>query len=680
MLQAPKAKKIAKELSIHGHTRIDNYYWLNQREDPEVIDYLNKENDFLKESLKHTDQTQEDLFEEIKGRIKEKDESVPFLKDGYYHYYRFEEGQEYALICRKKGSLDAEEEVILDENELAKGEEFFSLKDYDLSTDQKKVGFSTDTIGRRIYEIRFKDLESGKLLEDRISDVTGNFCWANDNKTIFYSKQDPDTLRSHQIYRHQIGSPIESDVLVFEEKDETFGCYVSKTKSERFLLIACYQTLSTEVLFLDANDPNGEFKVFQPRERDHEYSIDHFEDCFYIISNWKARNFRLLQCGLEVTNKENWEEKIPHRDDVLLEGLEIFKNYLVLEERKGGLNQLRIMDQTSGTEHYLDFGEQVYSGFISVNEEFDSEWLRYSYTSLTTPPSTLDYHMGTREKVLKKQQDVLGGFDKSNYFTERVFAKAKDGTDVPVSLVYNKSLFKKGENPCVLYGYGSYGATIDPIFNSARLSLLDRGFVFAIAHIRGGQLNGREWYEDGKLLKKKNTFTDFIAAGEYMIQQGYSKPKGLYAVGGSAGGLLMGAVINMAPELFNGVIASVPFVDVVTTMLDDSIPLTTGEYDEWGDPNEKEYYEYILSYSPYDNVEEKKYPNLLITTGLHDSQVQYWEPAKWVAKLRELKKGDQKLFLFTNMDAGHGGASGRFKRYKEVALEYSFFMDLEGLI
>ncbi len=678
-LRPPKAKKIPKKLQVHGHTRIDDYYWLNQREDPEVIQYLEAENRFLDEAMKDYKDFREDLFREIKGRIKEDDQSVPYPKDGYLHYHRYEKGKEYAIICRKKGSLEADEEVVLDENELAVGHKYFALKEYDFSPDQKLVAFSVDTVGRRIYEIRFKDQETGEAIGAVIPNVTGNFCWANDNKTIFYSKQDEQTLRSHQIYRHELGSDPSRDVLVFEEDDETFGCYVTKTKSEKFLIISSYQTLSTEMRILEADNPRGEFRIFQERERDHEYSIDHYEDRFFVLTNWNALNFRLMETSLNATQKENWKERIAHREDVLIEDLEIFKDFLAVEERKNGLTQILIQDLLKDQEHYLDFGESVYTSGLSVNEQFDTVNLRYSYTSLTTPPSTYDYNMETRVKELKKEMPVLGGFDKGDYKTERILITARDGVEIPVSLVYRKDLFKKGENPCVLYGYGSYGATVDPVFKSARLSTVDRGFVFAIAHVRGGQVNGRQWYEDGKLLKKKNTFTDFIDCGRGLIEEGFSKPKGLYAVGGSAGGLLMGAVVNMAPDLFHGVIAQVPFVDVVTTMLDDSIPLTTGEYDEWGDPREKEYYDYILSYSPYDNVEEKEYPNLLVTTGLHDSQVQYWEPAKWIAKLRELKKGDNQLLMYTNMDAGHGGASGRFQRFREVALEYAFFFKLEGI-
>jgi oligopeptidase B len=678
VIKAPIANKKPKKMTLHGHTRVDDYYWMNQREDPEVIKYLKQENQFLKKSLKHTDPLQKELFKEIKGRIKEKDESVPYLKDGYFHYHRFEKGKEYPLICRKKESLKAKEEIILDENKLAVGHEYFALKGYDLSKDQNLVAYAVDTIGRRIYDIKIRDLNTGKDLDDFIPQVSGNFTWANDNKTLFYSNQDPQTLRTFKVFRHEIGTDSKDDVLVFEEKDETFNCYVSKTKSDQYLIIGSYQTLSSECWILEADEPLGEFRLFQKRERDHEYSIDHFEDRFFIITNSDAQNFRLMESGLQQTKKENWIERLAHRPDVLLEDLEIFKDYLVIEERKNGLTHLRIQDLRDNSEHYLDFGEQVYTATISVNEEFDTGVLRFSYTSLTTPPSTFDYNMDSRAKTLKKEMEVLGGFDKKNYHSERIQVKVRDGIEVPISLVYRKDLYKKGENPCILYGYGSYGATIDPVFSSARLSMIDRGFVFAIAHVRGGQINGRQWYEDGKLLKKKNTFYDFVDCSKELLKKGYSKPGGLYAVGGSAGGLLMGAVINLAPELYNGVVASVPFVDVVTTMLDESIPLTTGEFDEWGNPKEKEYYDYILSYSPYDNVESKKYPNMLITTGLHDSQVQYWEPAKWVAKLRELKQGERQLFLHTNMDAGHGGSSGRFRRFREVALEYAFFLNLEN--
>lgn len=677
-IDAPQAKKEAKELSVHGHTRIDNYYWLKDREDEEVIDYLNKENGYTKEQLAHTEDFQEKLFEEIKGRIKEKDESVPFKLDDYYYYTRFNEGQEYPIFCRKKKSLEAEEEIMVDANQLAEGHEFFSMRSVNVSYAQNIGAFAIDTVGRRIYTVHFKNLETGEMLKDEIPSVTGNIAWANDNKSLFYTRQDTETLRSNKIYKHILGSDASEDQLIFEEKDETFGCYVYRTKSKKYMVIGSYSTLSTESRILKADTPDGEFKIVQPRERDLEYSINHFGDKFYILTNHQAKNFKLVECPVEQTGKENWKDVIAHREDVLLESIEIFNDFLVVDERKEGLTQLRIMNWEGEEEHYLDFGEPTYTVYISYNPDFNTQELRYGYSSLTTPNSTFDYNMVNRSKELKKQTEVLGGFDASNYVTERQFATAADGTKVPLSIVYRKGLQKDGSNPTLIYGYGSYGHSMDAYFSSSRLSLLDRGFVFAIAHIRGGQEMGRHWYEDGKLLEKKNTFMDFIACSEHLINEGFTEKEKLFAMGGSAGGLLMGAIVNMRPDLYKGIIAAVPFVDVVTTMLDDSIPLTTGEYDEWGNPNDKAYYDYILSYSPYDNVEAKAYPAMLVTTGLHDSQVQYWEPAKWVAKLREMKTDDNLLLLHTNMEAGHGGASGRFKQFKETALEYAFLLDLAG--
>ncbi len=677
-IKAPVAKKFPKELKIHGDTRIDNYYWLNERENPEVIQYLEAENAYLDTLMAHTKAFQQNLFEEMKGRIKEDDSTLPYRKDGYYYYARFEEGNEYKILCRKKDNLKAEEEITLNINELAEGYEFFNLGASSISTNNQIMAFAIDTVGRRIYEIKFKDLKSGEILDDVIQNVTGNLAWANDNKTLYYARQDPTTLRSFQIYKHTLGSDPKDDILVYEEKDSTFSCYVWKTKSKKYLMIGSSASLSSEVRYLDANNTEGEFKVLQKRENEHEYDVSHFGNEFFIRSNWNAQNFRLMKVHEENPSKENWKEVIPHRENTLLEAIEIFKNFLVIDERKEGLTKLRVIPW-NGEEHYIDFGEEVYMAYISANPEFDSNILRFGYSSLTTPVSVFDYDMNTRSKELMKQQEVMGDFSSKNYKAERSYATAEDGTQIPMSIVYHKNVKIDGKSPCLIYGYGSYGSTIDPYFSSVRLSLLDRGFVFAIAHIRGGQINGRDWYENGKFFKKKNTFTDFIACSEHLIEKKYSAPDQLFAMGGSAGGLLMGAIANMRPELYKGIVAAVPFVDVVTTMLDDSIPLTTGEYDEWGNPNEKDYYEYILSYSPYDQVKEQKYPNMLVTTGLHDSQVQYWEPAKWVAKLREMKTDKNLLFLHTNMEAGHGGASGRFTSLKETAMEYAFILDLAGI-
>jgi oligopeptidase B len=678
-IDPPVAKKKDTILSIHGNDRNDPYYWLRERENPEVIAYLEAENKYYQEMTKDIDGLSDSLFSEMKSRIKQDDSSVPYKLNGYWYITKYETGKDYPIYIRKKESLDAEEELLFDANEMAKGHSYFNLAGLSISPDNKKVSFAVDTIGRRQYHIRVKDLESNTILEDVIENTTGSSTWAKDNSTLFYTKKDPVTLRSYQIYKHKMGEA--SDELVYQEDDETFGTAIYKTKSRDFLVIVSYSTLSTEYHVLEADDPDGEFRVIQPRERDLEYSIDHFEDHFYVLTNQDdAKNFKLMKTPLDKTSKEHWEEVIPHRDNVLLEDIDIFKDYLVVSERSEGLNKLRILRWDETVDYYLPFESETYTAYTTTNVEFDTEILRYAYNSLTTPSSVIEFNMATKEKNVLKEQEVLGGkFDKDNYESKRVFATAKDGTKIPMSLVYKKGLELNGENPVFQYAYGSYGSTSDPYFSTVRLSLLDRGFIYAIAHVRGGQYMGRQWYEDGKLLKKKNTFTDFIACSEYLIDENYTSADHLYAYGGSAGGLLMGAIVNMSPELYNGVIAAVPFVDVITTMLDDSIPLTTGEYDEWGNPNEKEYYDYILSYSPYDNVKAQDYPNMLVTTGLHDSQVQYWEPAKWVAKLRDIKTDDNLLFLDTNMDAGHGGASGRFERIKETAKEYAFILSLENI-
>jgi len=678
-IKPPVAKKIPKELSIHGDTRIDNYYWLNQREDEEVIAYLEAENEYYQAKTKHLEEFTEDLFQEMKSRIKQDDSSVPYKYNGYWYITKYEKGKDYPIYTRKKESLDAEEELLFDCNKLAEGHEYFNLTGLSISPDNKMVSFGVDTIGRRQYTLHIKNLETNTILEENVPNITGSSTWASDNKTLFYTKKDPVTLRSYQIYKHRLGEA--EDELVYQEDDETFGTAVYKTKSREYIVIVNYSTLTTEYHVLDADTPDAEFKVVQPRVRGLEYSLDHYEDQFYILTNKDvAKNFKLVKTPVDKTGMENWVEVIPHRDDVLLEGVDIFKDYLVVSERNDGLNKIRIMRWDNSADYYLPFESETYTAYTTTNVEFDTNILRYGYNALTTPSSVIEFNMATKEKSVLKEQEVLGGeFDKDNYDSRRVFATAKDGTKIPMSLVYKKGLELNGKNPVLQYAYGSYGSTSDPYFSTSRLTLLDRGFVYAISHVRGGEYMGREWYEDGKLFNKKNTFTDFIACSEYLIKENYTSAEHLYAYGGSAGGLLMGAVVNMAPELYNGVVAAVPFVDVITTMLDDSIPLTTGEYDEWGNPNEKDYYDYILSYSPYDNVEAKAYPNLLVTTGLHDSQVQYWEPAKWVAKLRGMKTDDNLLFLDTNMDAGHGGASGRFERLKEVAKQYAFFLSLEGI-
>ena len=678
-IKAPVAKIVPKKLKKHGQVRTDNYYWLNERENPEVIKYLEAENEYTEAVMAHTRDLQETLFKEIKGRIKQTDMSVPYKLEDYFYYTRFEEGKQYPIYCRKRESLDGSEEILLDVNVMSKGHEFFRVGSRAVSSGQDLLAYSVDTAGRRIYTIHIKNLTSGKLLEDVIPGVTGNMAWANDDKTLFYAKQHPTTLRSYRIYRHILGTEDPAkDELVYQETDDTFRCFVFKTKSKKYVMISSVQTLSSEFRYLEADNPAGAFAVFLPRERDHEYQVDHYRDYFYIRTNDNAKNFRLMKTPVDSTAKENWQEVIPHRNDVLLMDFEIFKDHLVVEERKNGLIQIRIRPWSGADEHYLDFGEPAYLAYTTANFDLETPVLRYGYTSMTTPNSIYDYNMLTREKTLLKREEVLGGFDSKNYQTERLFAAARDGTKVPISIVHRKGVKKNGKNPLLLYGYGSYGASLDATFSSPRLSLIDRGFIYGIAHIRGGQELGRQWYEDGKLLKKKNTFTDFIDCAEYLIREQYTSKDRLFAQGGSAGGLLMGAVLNLRPDLFKGVVAAVPFVDIVTTMLDESIPLTTSEYDEWGNPNEEKYYDYILSYSPYDNVEGKDYPNILVTTSLQDSQVQYWEPAKWVAKLRANKSDQNRLLLRTKMEAGHGGVSGRYKRHRETAFMYAFILDVAG--
>ena len=678
-IQPPDAKKQPKELTIHGDTRTDNYYWLNQRDNQEVIDYLKAENEYTEAVMKPTEDLQEALFQEMKGRIKEDDQSVPYLKNGYYYYSRYEEGKQYPIHCRKKGSLEAEEEIMLDVNQMAEGYSFYRVAGLSVSPNNKLLAYGVDTVSRRKYTIYVKNLETGAIYEDAIPMTAGRAVWANDNQTLFYTQKQEGTLRSHKIFSHVLGTSSEKDREVFHEEDETFNTTVYKSKSERYIMIASTSTMSDEYRYLDADQPDGGFRIVQPRERGLEYSVSHFGDNFYMVTNWNARNFRLMKAPVGNSRKENWEEVIPHRENVLLDGIEIFSDYLVVDERKDGLTRLRVIPWKGGEEYYIDFEEEVYAAYISNNPDFDSKKLRFTYSSMTTPNSTYDYNMKTRERELMKRDEVLGDFDPGNYEAKRLWAEAEDGEKIPISMVYRKGVEQNSSNPTLLYGYGSYGYTRDAGFSSTRLSLLDRGFIYAIAHVRGSQYLGRQWYEDGKLLNKRNTFTDFNDCAEHLIKEGYTSPDHLYAMGGSAGGLLMGAIVNMQPELYNGVVAAVPFVDVVTTMLDESIPLTTGEFDEWGNPKEEKYYEYMLSYSPYDNVKEQEYPNMLVTTGLHDSQVQYWEPAKWVAKLRDHKTGDNLLLLHTNMEAGHGGASGRYEALREIAREYAFFFFLEGI-
>lgn len=677
----PLAKKKPKQLEIHNDIRIDNYYWLNDREDAEVINYLNEENAYTKSVLKHTEPFQKELFEEMKGRIKEDDESVPYKLNGYWYITKYEKGKGYPIYTRKKGSLEAEEELLFDCNEMAKGHAYFRLGGISVSPDNTMVSFAVDTVSRRQYTLQIKSLITGEVFSDKIENTTGSSTWANDNKTLFYSKKDEVTLRSDKIFKHKLGTPKEEDVVVYNETDETFNTFVYKTKSKKYIVIGSSSTLTSEYQILNADTPDGAFKMFQERERELEYSIAHYDDSFYIITNKDgAKNYKLQKTSENKTEKDNWEDVLPHRADVLIEDIEIFSKYLVVNERQNGLNNIRVINWDGSEDYYLTFNNETYTLNIGNNPDFDSTDLRYSYNGLITPNSVIDYNFETKQhNVLKEQQVLSDTFDKNNYVSERIWVTARDGAKVPVSMVYKKGMKRDGSHPLLQYAYGSYGSTIDPYFSSIRLSLLDRGFIYAIAHIRGGEYLGRKWYEDGKLLKKMNTFTDFIDCSKHLIKEKYTTAEHLYAMGGSAGGLLMGTVINLEPELYNGVIAAVPFVDVVTTMLDDTIPLTTGEYDEWGNPNDKTYYDYMKSYSPYDNVTSRDYPNMLVTTGLHDSQVQYWEPAKWVAKLRDLKTDNNTLLFHIDMESGHGGASGRFESLKEVALQYAFLLDLEGI-
>lgn len=665
--------------SIHGDERPDPYYWLNQREDPEVIAALNAENAYREAVMAPLKPLQDQLYAEIIGRIKQEDQSVPVMDNGYYYRIRMESGKEYPIYCRHRESMANPEEIMLDVNQLARSHPYYHIAGRSVSPDNVWLAFGEDTVSRRIYNIRFRNLMTGEFLAENIPGTTGNAVWANDNKTLFYTVRDPETLRSFKIFRHVLGTPATQDVMVYHEEDDTFHTFVSKTRSRRFLMIGSAQTVSSEYRFLDADDPMGTFKVIHPRERNLEYEVSHLGDHFYIRTNWQARNFQLMRAPVEQSGKEHWEIVIPHREDVLLEGITLFNGYLALEERIRGINHIRVLSHDGAMDHYINFGEESYVASVGLNPDVESEVLRLHYTSMTAPNSTFDYQMGDGQLLLLKEEEVVGTFRKEDYKSERVYVPVGDGAEVPVSIVYKKGFLKDGRKPLLLYGYGSYGHSIDPYFSSPRLSLLDRGFAFAIAHIRGGEEMGRHWYEEGKLLQKKNTFTDFIAVAEYLIQNQYTAPHNLYAMGGSAGGLLVGAVMNMRPDLWKGIIAAVPFVDVVTTMLDTSIPLTTGEYDEWGNPNDPVYYDYIKSYSPYDNVEAKDYPAMLVTTGLHDSQVQYWEPAKWVALLRELKTDDNPLLMYCNMDTGHGGASGRFERHRETAMEYAFLLDLAGI-
>ena len=693
-MKPPIANKQPHKTFVHDHERVDNYHWIRLSDDQksakniegwpddqtiQVVEYINKENDYTNNKLKHTVKLQKKLYSEIVGRIKKDDSSVPYYENGYWYYTRYEKGKEYPFYCRKKDSLENKEELLIDVNQWAEGHDYFSLRNLSVSPNNKLLAFSIDTLSRRIYTVKIKNLETGALLTDEIHGTQGPVAWANDNSTFFYTLKNKITLLSEDIARHSLGTSQSEDDIVFTEKDDSFYIGVYRSKSNKYIIIYNSSTLASDYYILNANNPTGKFFQFSPREEEHEYSIEHYKDKFYIVTNWNAMNFRLMETSEKVTSKQNWKEVVPHRNDVFLSDIDVFSKYLVISERKDGLPQIRIINQNNGDEHYLDFGEEVYSAYTSVNLSFDTNLLRYQFSSLITPSSTYDYNMDSRKSILLKQSEVVGGYDSNKYQSERLYATARDGKRVPISIVYKKGFKKNGKSNLLLYAYGSYGSTIDPSFNSNRLSLLDRGFVYAIAHIRGSQTYGREWYEDGKMFNKLNTFNDFIDCSKFLIQKKYTDPDHLFAMGGSAGGLLMGAVVNMAPELYNGVVAAVPFVDVINTMMDPTIPLTSNEWDEWGDPRNKDEYEYMMKYSPYDNIVKADYPNMLVTAGYFDSQVQYWEPVKWVAKLREYKTGNNELYLYTNMDAGHGGKSGRFRRFKELALNYAFLIDLAGI-
>lgn len=673
----PTVEKKPFELELHGDTRVDDYYWLKERENEDVIAYLEAENLYTDSVLVETSGLRNRLIDEMKSRIVQDDSTAPYKHGDYYYYTRFEEGLDYPIYCRRLGSMDAEEEILLDINKEGAGEEYVAVRGFAVSPNHKLAVYGLDTVGRRFYDLRILDLETGMLIAENIENVTANFRWANDNKTIFYTRQDPETLRWDKIFRHETGSE-QDDELIYEEKDDTFSSYVYRSTSGNFIYVASQSTVSTDVRYVSADSPTDPLQLIRPREVDHEYSVTDGGDRFYILSNENAQNFQLLEAPLDNTAKEAWSVVVAHRDDVLLEYVNVFADYMVLTGMQNGLTIMEVVDRISGETYQINFGESVYQAYSSNNYEYDADVFRYGFESMTTPDSVYDYDLVKREGRLVKQKEIPGGYDPNNYQSERIFVEVRDGTEVPVSLVYRKGMDVNGQNPLLQYGYGSYGANVDPGFSSNLPSLLDRGFIYAIAHIRGSSTMGRDWYYDGRQLNKKNTFTDFIDVSKFLIDEKYTSPEHLYAMGGSAGGLLMGAVVNMAPELYKGVLSAVPFVDVITTMIDPSIPLTSGEWNEWGDPREKEFYDYMLSYSPYDQVARQDYPNILVTTGLHDSQVQYWEPAKWVAKLREYKTDDNLLLLQTNMSAGHGGKTGRFQRLEDAALYYTFFLYLEG--
>ncbi len=663
----------------HGDRRSDPYFWLRDRDDPQVLAYLKAENAYVDAVMKPTEKLQARLFAELKGRIVPDDATVPTRRGNFEYYVRYTAGKEHPIHCRRGVQAGSKEEVILDANLLARGTSFFQLQRVAPSPDHRLLAYAVDTVGRRLYTIRIKDLMTGQLLPDVIADVTGNLAWANDNRTLFYTGLHRETLRWDRVLRHTLGTPATDDALVYEDRDETFNVAVYRSPAGRHVFIQSGSTTSSEVRFLAADTPSAPWTVVQPREPLHEYDVYDGGDRLFIRTNLQAKNFRLMEAALDKLGKEHWTDVVPHRPDTLIEDVLVLRTHLALQTRRAGLSQLETLARSKReASQALTFADPVYVVSLGDNHDFDATTFRYQYQSPTTPESTFDVDLQTRGQSLRKRKRVLGGFQPGNYVAERFSAVAADGARVPVSLVRRKTTPKSPKTPLLVYGYGAYGYSMEPYFNANVLSLLDRGFVYAIAHVRGGSELGRAWYEDGRQDKKLNTFTDFIASTEALHAQGYSSPTHTYAMGGSAGGLLMGAVINLRPELYRGVVAQVPFVDAVTTMLDATIPLTTSEYDEWGNPNDKKFYDIIKRYSPYDNVEAKAYPSLLVTAGLHDSQVQYWEPAKWVARLRKLKTDRNRLLFKVDLEAGHGGKSGRFEKLRLWALEYAFLLELEG--
>jgi len=674
----PVAQEISHISTVHGDERHDDYFWLRDRKNPEVIAYLEAENEYTEKMLAHTEALQEKIYDEILGRIKETDLTVPVKIDDYYYYSRTEEGKGYRILCRKKGSPEGDEEVILDLNKLAEGRDFLSIGVYRISPDHKILAYAIDDEGNERYNLYFKNLETGEILPDKIKDIAANLEWANDNKTVFYTIHD-ETWRPYKLYRHHLGEAVSADKLVYHEPDDGFWVAVSRSKSRRYIFMIFGNKTTSEYRFLDADKPDGNFKVIHPRQQDMKYEVSHHGDKFYILTDENAKNYKLMSTPVSRPAKKNWKEVIPHDDLVMIDSFEMFRDYMVVYMRESGLQKIMVRNLTDNKDYTIDFPEPAYSIVQHSNPDYGGSLLRFSYESLVTPGSVYDYDMVTRKRELKKRTEIPSGYDPDDYMSERIFATATDGRKIPISLVYKKGARLDGSNPMLLYGYGAYGANLDPWFSVGRLSLLDRDFVYAIAHIRGGGEMGRYWYEEGKLLNKRNTFTDFIASAEHLIENKYTSRDGLIIAGGSAGGLLIGAVVNMRPELFKGAVAQVPFVDVINTMLDETLPLTVVEYEEWGNPNEKDYYDYMMTYSPYDNVGSKDYPNMLVMAGLNDTRVQYWEPAKWVARLRSLKTDKNRLLLKTNMDAGHGGVSGRYEKIQETALEFAFVLDTLGI-